>query len=31
LRERPVAELLAGEVSFGDPPMRAAPQAASAS
>jgi len=31
LRERPVAELLAGEVFFGDPPMPAAPQAASAS
>jgi cytochrome b pre-mRNA-processing protein 3 len=31
LRERPAAELLAGEISFGDPPMLAAPQAASAS
>jgi cytochrome b pre-mRNA-processing protein 3 len=31
LRERPLAELLAGEISFGDPPILAAPQAASAS
>lgn len=31
LRERPITELLAGEVSFGEPPMLAAPQAASAS
>src|SRR5439155_11860967 len=30
LRERPLTELLAGEISFGDPPMLAAPQAASA-
>src|SRR5437016_911919 len=31
LRERPLAELLAGEISFGDPPMLAAAHAASAS
>src|SRR5207302_4263177 len=31
LRERPLAELLAGEISFGGPPMLVAPQAASAS